>query len=51
MKLKKFKVTHFRYVIDSGWIKCDEFTTLIGINESGKSNIFSTLSKLSYDIR
>ena len=46
MKLKKFKVTHFRSVIDSGWIECDEVTTLIGINESGKSNILLALWKL-----
>ena len=46
MKLRKFKVTHFRSVINSGWIECDEVTTLIGINESGKSNILLALWKL-----
>ncbi len=46
MKLKKFRVTHFRSVMDSGWINCDDVTTLIGINESGKSNILLALWKL-----
>lgn len=47
MNLKKFRVTHFRSVIDSGWIECDKVTTLIGINESGKSNILLALWKLN----
>ena len=47
MKLQKFKVTNFRSVIDSGWISCDEVTTLVGINESGKSNILLALWKLN----
>ena len=46
MKLKKFRITCFRSVIDSGWIECDDITTLIGINESGKSNIILALWKL-----
>jgi len=46
MKLKKFRVTHFRSVMDSGWVNCDDVTTLIGINESGKSNILLALWKL-----
>lgn len=47
MKLQKFKVTNFRSVIDSGWVNCDEVTTLVGINESGKSNILLALWKLN----
>ena len=47
MKLKKFKVTNFRSVIDSGWINCDDVTTLVGINESGKSNLLLALWKLN----
>lgn len=37
MKLLKYKVLNFRSVEDSGWIECDDVTTLVGINESGKS--------------
>ncbi len=47
MRLKCFRVTNFRSVIDSGWINCDDVTTLVGINESGKSNILLALWKLN----
>lgn len=47
MKLKRFRVTNFRSVIDSGWINCDDVTTLVGINESGKSNILLALWKMN----
>lgn len=47
MKLKKFNVTNFRSVIDSGWIECDDVTSLVGINEAGKSNIILALWKLN----
>ena len=46
MKLKSFRVSNFRSVHDSGWINCDDVTTLVGINESGKSNILLALWKL-----
>jgi AAA15 family ATPase/GTPase len=46
LQLKKFKVTNFRSVIDSGWIDCDDVTTLVGVNEAGKSNIILALWKL-----
>ncbi len=46
MKLKRFRVSHFRSVIDSGWVYCDDVTTLVGVNESGKSNILLALWKL-----
>ena len=47
MKLLKYKVTEFRSVSDSGWINCDDVTTLVGINESGKSNLLLALWKLN----
>lgn len=47
MKLKRFRVTNFRSVMDSGWVDCDEVTTLVGINEAGKSNIILALWKLN----
>ncbi len=46
MKLLKFKVTNFRSVKDSGWIELDDVTALIGVNESGKSNLLLPLWKL-----
>lgn len=46
MKLLRYKVTNFRSVENSGWIECDDITTLVGINESGKSNLLLALWKL-----
>jgi len=47
MKLLKYKVMNFRSVKNSGWINCDEVTTLVGINEAGKSNLLLALWKLN----
>lgn len=47
MRLLKYKVTNFRSVKDSGWINCDDVTTLVGINEAGKSNLLLALWKLN----
>ena len=46
MTLKSFRVTNFRSVKDSGWIECEDVTTLIWINEAGKSNLILALWKL-----
>ncbi|MDR0867360.1 MAG: AAA family ATPase [Planctomycetota bacterium] len=46
MTLKKFRVTGFRSINDSGWIDCDDVTTLVGMNEAGKSNVIIALWKL-----
>lgn len=46
MKLKRFRVTNFRSIMDSGWIDCDNVTSLVGINEAGKSNVILALWKL-----
>lgn len=47
MKLKRFKVTDFRSVKDSGWIEVDDVAALIGTNESGKTNLLLPLWKLN----
>ena len=47
MELKRFKVTTFRSVDDSGWVDVDGVTALIGINESGKTNLLLPLWKLN----
>ena len=47
MRLIKFKVENFRSVIDSGWIDADQVTSLIGVNESGKTNLLLPLWKLN----
>ena len=47
MQLKAFRAKHFRSVDDSGLIETDSVTALIGINESGKSNLLLPLWKLN----
>jgi energy-coupling factor transporter ATP-binding protein EcfA2 len=47
MKLKQFRVTNFRSVTDSGWIEADKVTALVGVNESGKTNLLLPLWKLN----
>jgi len=47
MKLVRYKVENFRSVENSGWIDCDDVTTLVGVNESGKSNLLLALWKLN----
>lgn len=47
MILKRYKVENFRSVLDSGWVDCDNVTTLVGINEAGKSNLLLALWKLN----
>lgn len=47
MKLTRFKVMDFRSVHESGWIEVDNVTALIGVNESGKTNLLLPLWKLN----
>ncbi len=47
MILKRYKVENFRSIQDSGWIDCNSVTTLVGINEAGKSNLLLALWKLN----
>lgn len=47
MKLIKYRVTNFRSVKDSGDIEADDVAALIGVNESGKTNLLLPLWKLN----
>lgn len=47
MKLIKYKVEKFKSVMNSGWIDCNDVTTLVGVNEAGKSNLLLALWKLN----
>jgi hypothetical protein len=47
VRLIKFKVMNFRSVVDSGWIEAEQVTSLIGVNESGKTNLLLPLWKLN----
>jgi len=47
MNLKKFRVTNFRSVTDSGWLDVSDVTALIGENEAGKTNLLLPLWKFN----
>ena len=47
MRLIQFLVTNFRSVENSGWVDVDNVTALIGVNESGKTNLLVPLWKLN----
>ncbi|HEU4854945.1 MAG TPA: AAA family ATPase [Nitrosospira sp.] len=47
MRLTRFLVTNFRSVENSGWIEIDSVTALVGVNESGKTNLLIPLWKLN----
>lgn len=46
MRLVRYQVTNFRSVKNSGWIDAGDVTALIGVNESGKTNLLLPLWKL-----
>jgi hypothetical protein len=37
--LSRYRVSNFRSVSNSGWLSVDSVTALIGVNESGKTNL------------
>lgn len=45
MNLHSFRITHFRSVLDSGWVLVHPLTVLVGKNEAGKTNLLRALSK------
>jgi hypothetical protein len=47
LTLRRYRVTNFRSVTDSGWLDLDRVTALIGVNESGKTNLLLPLWKLN----
>lgn len=47
MKLIKYRVTNFRSVRDSGEIEAGDVAALIGVNESGKTNLLLPLWKFN----
>lgn len=47
MRLTAFRVSNYRSVKDSDWIDAADITSLIGTNESGKTNLLMPLWKLN----
>ncbi len=47
MRLLKYKVNKFRSVKGTDWIEVDQWTCLVGVNESGKTNLLLPLWKFN----
>lgn len=47
MRLKSYCVYNFRSIENSGWVECNDTTTLVGVNESGKTNMLKALWKFN----
>jgi hypothetical protein len=45
--LSRYRVSNFRSVSNSGWLSVDSVTALVGVNESGKTNLMLPLWKLN----
>lgn len=47
MKLIKFRVKNYKTIDDTGWICIEQIGCLVGVNESGKTNVITALLKLN----
>jgi predicted ATP-dependent endonuclease of OLD family len=47
MNLTEFQITDYRSINDSGPVKVGKLTSLVGRNESGKSNLLLALRTLN----
>jgi AAA domain, putative AbiEii toxin, Type IV TA system len=47
MRLRRYRVSNFRSIDDSGWVDVENVTALIGVNESGKTNLLLPLWKFN----
>jgi len=47
MKIKRFRVTKYKCVMDSNWVDVTPLTVLVGKNESGKTSLLRALHKFN----
>ncbi len=47
IKLNEFRIRNFRCIDDSDWIKVEDITALVGVNESGKTALLQGLLTLN----
>ena len=47
MELIEFRVSMYKGIIDSGWVKVEPLTVVVGKNESGKTSLLKALHKLN----
>ena len=45
--ITRFRIQHYKRIIDTDWIDVGKVTAMVGKNEVGKSSIFRALSKLN----
>lgn len=46
MKLRRFKISNYKCIEDSGWINVNDLTVVVGKNEAGKTTLLKGLYKL-----
>ena len=47
MKLSRARVTNYKSIDDSGWVRLDDVTCMVGKNESGKTAFLGALKRLN----
>ncbi|MFV0479461.1 MAG: ATP-dependent nuclease [Anaerorhabdus sp.] len=47
MRLIKFRVKDYKTIEDTNWLTIDDISCLVGVNESGKTNVITALLKLN----
>lgn len=47
VKLRRFKVTNYRSIEDSGWIELEDIAVIVGKNEAGKTSLLKALWKFN----
>ena len=48
LRLKSFRITYYRSILDSGVVNSNDITVLVGPNQSGKSSLLQGLYSLSF---
>ena len=47
MKMVAFQIQHYRSILDSGWVDVEDFSVIVGKNESGKTSLLRALWKFN----
>ena len=47
MRMQQFRIQNYKCIEDTGWMRVDDVTVLVGKNESGKTAILTALHKFN----
>lgn len=47
MKMSQFRIQNYRSITDSGWIKTEDISVIVGKNEAGKTSLLKALWKFN----